>query len=389
MDPNQKLSLRYRVQRSIRRRKQESPFWYLLMAAVLVGACFLLKYFPIEGKIPEYDGLAGKEGFTATFTGNVNSVGDGATLTAKDYSAYFDGVRDMLSKADYLSVPINDPILDDYIEAYQSAFAIRLSNKFIIDPNAKLAKKYFNTEVTKALTELGVNDATIGSVDMFRYGSKGALETARTLAFEGINASGIDTTKNHDAAITTEFEQDGIRILHVGIEASDDKTRPFESYDLRTYNDRDNQIERDIRNLREQNPDAFIAVTVNWAEYYLLKPSSYMKKLSRMLIDCGADVVIGSGTQTVLSAEKYGGGYIFYGLGNLVADEAYAQTQRGAVLNCVFGADGKVTYELVPLNVREGKPTLTGSKTILRTLASDLGKGADYKIEDGRLIITK
>ena len=66
MDPNQKLSLRYRVQRSIRRRKPESPFWYLLMAAVLVGACFLLKYFPIEGKIPEYDGLAGKEGFTAT-----------------------------------------------------------------------------------------------------------------------------------------------------------------------------------------------------------------------------------------------------------------------------------------------------------------------------------
>ncbi len=388
MDPNQKLSLRYRVQRSIRRRRPESPFWYLLMAAVLVGACFLLKYFPIEGKIPEYDGIAG-QGVTATFTGNVNSVGDGATSTEKDYSEYFDGVRDMLAKSDFISVPINDPILDDYIEAYQSAFAIRLSNKFVIDPNAKLAKKYFNTEITKALISLGVNDATIGSVDMFRYGSKGALETARTLAFEGINASGIDTTKNHDAAITTEFEKDGVRIIHVGIEASADKTRPFDNYDVRTYNDRDNQIERDITRLRDQNPDAFIAVTVNWAEYYLLKPSSYMKTLCRKLVDCGADVVIGAGTQTVLSAEKYGGGYIFYGLGNLVAEEAYAQTQRGAVLNCVFGADGKVTYELVPLLVREGKPTLTGSKTILRTLVSDIGRGAEYRIEGGRLIITE
>ena len=389
MDPNQKLSLRYRVQRSIRLRRPESPWWYLLMGAILIGVCFLLKYFPINGKIPEYDGMAGKGTVTATFTGNLNSVGDGATSTAEDYAAYFDGVRDLLSKSDYISVPLNDPILDDYIEAYQSAFAIRLANKLVIDPNAKLAKKYFNTEITKALIELGVNDATIGSVDMFRYGSKGALETARTLAFEGINASGIDTTKNHDAAVSTEFEMNGVRIIHVGVEASDDKTRPYDDYDVRSYNDRDNQIERDITRLRTQNPDAFIAVTVNWAEYYLLKPSSYMKKLSRMIIDCGADVVIGAGTQTVLSAEKYGEGYIFYGLGNLVADEAYAQTQRGAVLNCIFGADGNVTYELVPLYVREGKPTITDSKTILRTLVSDIGKGAEYKVEDGRIIITK
>ena len=112
-----------------------------------------------------------------------------------------------------------------------------------------------------------------------------------------------------------------------------------------------------------------------------------MKKLSRMLIDCGADVVIGAGTQTVLSAEKYGGGYIFYGLGNLVANEAYTMTQRGVVLNCVFDENGDVTYELVPLSVKDGRPVITQSAIILRTLVSDIGKGADYHIENGKLIL--
>ena len=184
-----------------------------------------------------------------------------------------------------------------------------------------------------------------------------------------------------------EDESSGVTILHVGIEASDDRLRGYGSYDVRTYNDRDNNLARDISDLREQNPEAFIAVTVSWAEHYLLKPSSYMKNLCRLLIDNGADLVMGTGIQMVLSAEKYGDGYIFYGLGNLVANEGYTMTQRGALLNCIFGEDGGVTYEVVPLSVQDGYPKVSDSKLVLKTLVSDIGRDADYVIENGKLII--
>lgn len=377
MDPNEKLSLRYRVQRSIRRRKPLSPIWYLVIAAALLALCVLLKKLPDKKEAIVYDGIAGTGVCTATFTGNINCVGDGKTIDAAGYSAYFDGVKELLAKADYLSVPINDPILDDYVETYKSSMAI------------KFADRYFNTELVTALVDLGVDDATICNRNLFDYGSKGALETARELELNDIMISGIDTSVVAVTAVYTYKEQNGVEILHVGIEASDDRMRNYRTYDLRTYNDKDNDTARDIANLRERFPDAFLAVTVSWGEYYLLKPSTYMKDLCRSLIDSGADVVIGTGIQMVLSAEKYGEGYIFYGLGNLVSNEAYTMTQRGAVLNCVFDAAGNVTYELVPLSVKGGTPQFTDSAVILRTLVSDIGRDAEYKIENGRLILTK
>jgi poly-gamma-glutamate synthesis protein (capsule biosynthesis protein) len=376
MDPNEKLNLKRRVQRSIRRRKRISPLWYLLIAVVLLGVCVLLKSLPAK-KTAAYDGIAGSGVATLTFTGNINCVGDGKTIDAAGYESYFEGVKELFNKTDYLSVAINDPILDDYIETYQSGMAI------------KFADRYFNSELGRALSDLGVDDATICNKELFRYGSKGALETLHTLEMQDISVSGVDRSVAATSAVFSSQVVGGVEVIHVGIETSDDKTRNYSSYDLRTYNDVNNNIDRDIAALRERYPEAFIAVTVSWGEYYLLKPSSYMKDICHRLIDNGADLVIGTGIQMVLSAEKYGEGYIFYGLGNLVSNEAYTMTQRGAVLNCVFDADGSVTYELVPLSVKNGMPVITDSSVILRTLVSDIGRDAEYRIENGRLLLTK
>lgn len=374
MDPNAKLSLKRRTQRRIRRRKPGHPLWYLVAAALLIAACVLLKLFPIGVKAASYDGISGT-GFTAVFTGNVACVGDGKTIDAQGYLDYFEGVRGLLEKADYLSVPVNDPILDDYIETYESNMAI------------KFADRYFNSEMASALSQLDVNNVSLCNRDIFRYGSKGVFDSSMTLERMGIAVNGLHTSGNTDAAPVTEYSDGSRRLLHVAMEASDDRLRDYSSYDLRTYNERDNTVASDIADLRAQNPDAFICVTVSWGEFYLLKPSSYMKQLAHTLIDSGADAVIGTGIQMVLSAEKYGDGYIFYGLGNLVATEAYTMTQRGAILNCVFDESGAVTYELVPLSVSGGRPVLSSSKVILRTLVSDIGPDADYRFENGRLII--
>ncbi|MBO6060836.1 MAG: CapA family protein [Clostridia bacterium] len=374
MDPNEKLSLKRRTQRRIRRRKAGSPWVYLAVAAVLIGVCVLLKFFPLGAKAASYEGAAGSS-FTATFTGNINCVGDGKVIDANGYSEYFNGVRELLEKADYLSITVNDPILDDYIETYESGMAI------------KFADKYFNTDIAEAFSELGVDDVTVCNREVFRYGSKGVFETSMTLERMGMSVNGLHTSGNTDAAVATYYEDGDHSIIHVGIEASDDRLRSYSSYDVRTYNERDNNILRDLSDLREQNPDSFIAVTVSWGEFYLLKPSSYMKDLAHSLIDNGADVVIGTGIQMVLSAEKYNEGCIFYGLGNLVANEAYTMTQRGVVLNCVFDDSGKVTYELVPLSVKGGYPEISDSKIILRTLVSDIGSNAEYSISNGVLTI--
>lgn len=388
MERNIKLNLKQRIQRSIRRRKTASPWVYICSSVVLMGVAVALRYIPLGGAAPEYDGIAGTGKFTATYTGNVNCVGDGKLMTTAEYEKYFDGVKGIFDKSDLLSVAINDPIIEDAVETYQSGMSI------------KFADRYFNSDFADALFDIGVRDATICNANIFRYGSKGALETSRLLESAhapvvngpedagGIAVSGLDTSSSADAAVYTRYldSEKGVDIIHVGVETSDDRTRNYRSYDVRTYNDKDNNIVRDVTNLREQNPDAFIVVTVSWAEHYLLKPSNYMRDICHSIVDCGADMVVGTGIQMVLSAEKYGDGMIFYGLGNLVANEAYTMTQRGAVLNCVFDDAGDVTYEMVPLTVQDGRPSISDSSIILRTLVSDIGT-SDYTIENGKLII--
>lgn len=374
MDPNEKLSLKRRTQRRIRRRKPGSPVWYIAAAAVLIGVCVLLKLFPIGARAASYDGISGT-GFTAVFTGNIACVGDGKTIDAEGYAGYFEGVRGLLERADFLAVAVNDPILDDYIETYESKMAI------------KFADRYFNSEMANTLYSIGVDDVSLCNREVFRYGSKGVFDSTMTLERLGVAVNGLHTSGNTDAAPKTVYNEGSRTLIHVGMEASDDRLRDYHGYDIRTYNDRDNNYASDVADLRRENPDAFIAVTVSWGEFYLLKPSTYMKELAHTLIDSGADVVVGTGIQMVLSAEKYGDGYIFYGLGNLVANEAYTMTQRGVILNCVFDNAGKVTYELVPLSVSDGRPKLSSSPVILRTLVSDIGADAEYSIENGRLII--
>lgn len=370
MESNVKLSLKQRVQRSIRRRRQISPFWYLGAAAVLIGLCVLLRYAEFKKTLPEYHGLAETGKYTITFTGNISCVGDGKTIDAEGYKEYFEGVTGIFSNSDYVSVALNDPIITDDVEVYESG----MSKKF--------AARYFNVTMADAMKEIGVRDVSICNEDIFRYLSKGARETSQTLETKGMNVAGIG--RFHPHVFVGDLE-----VIHIGMEASFDRQRDYigKDYDLRTYNPIDEDYKYDIAALRKVNPDAFIVVSVSWAEHYLLKPSKEMKDLCRSLIDSGADLVVGTGVQMVLTAEKYNDGYIFYGLGNLVANEAYTMTQRGVVLNCVFDENGDVTYELVPLSVKDGRPVITQSAIILRTLVSDIGKGADYHIENGKLIL--
>ena len=74
MDPNEKLSLKHRTMRRIRRRREVSPLWYLGAAVLLIGLCVLLKFLP-EKAGKAYDGMAGTGRYTAVFTGNINVIG--------------------------------------------------------------------------------------------------------------------------------------------------------------------------------------------------------------------------------------------------------------------------------------------------------------------------
>lgn len=63
-------------------------------------------------------------------------------------------------------------------------------------------------------------------------------------------------------------------------------------------------------------PDIHIVVFLHWNFDLETLPFPMHRKFARVLIDAGANIVVGSHSHCVQGGEKYRGGYIVYGLGN-------------------------------------------------------------------------
>ncbi len=73
----------------------------------------------------------------------------------------------------------------------------------------------------------------------------------------------------------------------------------------------------EIQDIRQNNIDAFIVAYPHWGGNYL-EMTEKQQKLAHILIDSGADLVLGHGSHMLQGIEEYKGRWIVYSLGNFV-----------------------------------------------------------------------
>ncbi len=76
-------------------------------------------------------------------------------------------------------------------------------------------------------------------------------------------------------------------------------------------------ISKKIKDLKEENPNAFVVVFPHWGNNYQ-EANVSQKNMAHYLITEGADMIIGHGSHMMQEVEKYNGKWIFYSLGNFV-----------------------------------------------------------------------
>ena len=76
------------------------------------------------------------------------------------------------------------------------------------------------------------------------------------------------------------------------------------------------KIIKHVKQLRNKSPDSAIIVFLHWNFDLETLPFPMHRQLGKALIDNGANVVVGCHSHCVQGGEKYGDGYIVYGLGN-------------------------------------------------------------------------
>jgi Bacterial capsule synthesis protein PGA_cap len=107
-------------------------------------------------------------------------------------------------------------------------------------------------------------------------------------------------------------------------------------------------VKQDVAAARKAGADVVI-VYPHWGTEYDPTPFANQKKLARMIIDSGADMVIGNHAHWAAAMELYKGKPIWYALGNFVFDQTWSEpTMEGITLELTFRGTKLVQVHMRP-----------------------------------------
>ncbi len=114
-----------------------------------------------------------------------------------------------------------------------------------------------------------------------------------------------------------------------------------------------------VRAIRRRVPSACIVVCLHWGVEHTLHPTLMQRHEGRMLVDAGADAVIGHHSHTAQDVEIYRHRPIFYSLGNFIFDLDRPLNRRGLVAKLTVTADSLLVDSL-PVEIRKCVPEVVG-----------------------------
>ena len=166
-------------------------------------------------------------------------------------------------------------------------------NSFIFN----IAPEYVNV-----LTDNYIEAVSLANNHVMDHGEEGYEETKSTLRDAGVIYS--------TAEDIGEFTVDGdIRIGMISYLCIDLYDKPVGGYD-NLYD----KVAADIAAMKKEY-DIVIA-SFHWGNELYYKPNDRQKKMGRLAVDSGADLVIGHHSHRINPIEEYNGVYICYSLGN-------------------------------------------------------------------------
>ncbi len=95
-----------------------------------------------------------------------------------------------------------------------------------------------------------------------------------------------------------------------------------------------------------------VVVSLHWGEEYESNANAYQKRVARMLVDAGADIVVGHHPHVIQEVEEYKNGLIFYSLGNFVFDQNFSNaTMEGLMMEVTVTDGGVATARQIPIKI--------------------------------------
>ena len=247
-------------------------------------------------------------------------------------------------------------------------------------------------EVIHGIRNAGIDVLSLGNNHSSDYGADALMETMDILSHNGIAyiGAGANAAAAHRPANLTV---NGIKVsllgysyrFHMVVEAQQRRSGVAIA--------RGEQIRTDIERAKEWAD--VVIVSFHWGWEYSDHPDSETRELAHLVVESGADVVVGHHPHVIQGIEIYKGGLICYSLGNFIFDQRGERTTRSLMLRCKMEKSGLQQAELLPviIDTEEFRPGLASeeaAESILLEL-KDLSKQLDTDIElkDGTAVVVR
>ena len=208
------------------------------------------------------------------------------------------------------------------------------------------------------IARAGIDVASVASTHIGDGGRAGILQTMAGLRKYGIVpfGAGPNLAAARQPAI---FERGGVKVAILGYDGISSKYYGAAATTIGDAPLNGSYIKADVAAARAAGAQVVI-VFPHWGIEYTFGPSPAQQRLGRLMIDAGADMVIGNHPHWVQSVEIYKGKPIWYSLGNFTFDQSWSEpTLEGVTLELTFRGESLVQAWMNPhILVRAVQPNL-------------------------------
>ena len=187
-----------------------------------------------------------------------------------------------------------------------------------------------NPRAVEGLRFAGFDVVSVANNHIWDYGKQAFLDTLSHLREGGIVAVGGGET--FEEAHTPKVMN--VRGTRIAFLAYTNLISPFLGRASSTpavarFNDE--VLQTDIQKAKAVAD--FIVVSFHWGDEYETAHNKEQERVAKLVIDAGAQLVVGHHPHVVQEIEAYRGGYILYSLGNFIFDQNFSEdTKRGLLV---------------------------------------------------------
>jgi poly-gamma-glutamate synthesis protein (capsule biosynthesis protein) len=298
--------------------------WTLFAGGDILLDRGVYKTLVVEGKGSDFP----FDGGTADITSRYCCSAFGWELPRARRTGNTGAVRDLVEGADLAIANFENPAPDRF------RWHIR-GTVFSADP-----------ALIDGLADAGIDYLSLANNHIRDAGGQGLLQTIANIRDEGIAVSGAGEDLSAARKPAT-LDAGGQKIAILAYDAIANyyhaTTDTIGSAPLTA-----SIVRADVKSARAAGADLVI-VFPHWGTEYRSKPFAAQQKLARMVIDSGADMVIGNHAHWAAAMEVYDGRPIWYALGNFVFDQTWSEpTMEGITLELTFAGTDLVQVRMRP-----------------------------------------